>query len=406
MNGPTPKNLHRILDDHFDIVALRELAHEMGTDYDNLVGENKRARFLSLIQFAEHRNRLDELLSLVVERRPFLQEKLKSTSFLNAKANNRRWAPIVKTALLFIVGLVLAILVVVNLPSEDDGSLVESTVIVANLTTNPTKTSTIQLATAEIVKTESAISVATLASSPTTTSTATVIPTVTSTPRPTTPIPTQTSSPTPTTDLVTLSRREEGSETVYLLAGPDISNVRLGTLPVNEIAEVIGRTEQNEWFQIISAREIEGWVAICEIVLSSSDLSTIPIVWSGAVTPKNCLSGSVNEEGNPLSSNGCITVNLTFEDKPSREFDDVLLTWANAPSTAVGLNLLVTGPTNEGETDYVIDPTYSDLNTPYKVELFKFEDGDFMPGASYTYVVQPVNVAGDVICSTEGTFIP
>lgn len=195
---------------------------------------------------------------------------------------------------------------------------------------------------------------------------------------------------------------------MFVLAGPDVSNVQLGTLAVNETAEVIGRTGQNEWLQIMTDRGVQGWVANCEVTLSSSNLSSVAITWTDLVTPKNCDdTDSSGETGTTVSPVGsCVNVSLSHTDWPGREFDDVLLSWSDVPSTATRLKLWVSGPTNDGVSSYVIHPTYSDINVAYKVELFKFEDGDFKPGATYTYVVQPFNAAGNVICTTEGTFIP
>ncbi len=99
--------------------------------------------------------------------------------------------------------------------------------------------------------------------------------------------PTNTPRPSSPANTITLTRRE-GAETVFVLAGPDVSNVQLGTLAVNETAEVIGRTRQNEWLLVITDRGVQGWVANCEVTLSSSDLSSVTITWTGLVTPKNC----------------------------------------------------------------------------------------------------------------------
>lgn len=114
----------------------------------------------------------------------------------------------------------------------------------------------------------------------------TEIPTPTSLPTATSTAAQQPTLVTPTIQ-VTLTRRE-GANIVYVLAGPDVSNVQLGTLAVNETAEVIGRTRQNEWLLVITDRGVQGWVANCEVTLSSSDLSSVTITWTGLVTPKNC----------------------------------------------------------------------------------------------------------------------
>ncbi len=233
----------------------------------------------------------------------------------------------------------------------------------------------------------------------------------TSTPMPTatntaihTPTATATHTPMPTsnTDVVTVVPRE-GAETVYVLAGPDVVNERLGTL---SIGEVIGRSSSNQWLQIVTSRGIQGWVADCEITLSSTNLTEIPVTWNGSVTPKDCSADSSGSSVSAPSSGGCVVVSLTHTEWPDRYFDDVLLSWSNVPSNAARLKLWVTGPNEDGETAFVIDPTFSDVDISYDVEKFKFEDGDFVPGASYTYVVQPFNASNEIICTTQGTFVP
>ncbi|MCP4421315.1 MAG: hypothetical protein GY805_32290 [Chloroflexi bacterium] len=76
MNGRKPKNLLTLLNKYFDDADLRELAATLGVDYQNLIGESKRARLLSLIQHAERHNMSDELVALVIEERPFLRQEL------------------------------------------------------------------------------------------------------------------------------------------------------------------------------------------------------------------------------------------------------------------------------------------------------------------------------------------
>ncbi|MCP4421316.1 MAG: hypothetical protein GY805_32295 [Chloroflexi bacterium] len=219
------------------------------------------------------------------------------------------------------------------------------------------------------------------------------------------PTATHTSTPVPSTDTVTVIRRE-GSETVYVLAGPDVINERLGTLAANESGTVIGRTSGNEWLQIVTSRGVQGWVADCEITLSIGTLSAILITWDDLVTAKNC-AGEGSSSGSEFTQSGsCVTVSLSFTEWPTRYFDDVLLSWSNVPSTASRLKLWITGPNEDGETAFIIDPTFSDVDIFYKVEVFKFEEGGFIPDATYTYVVQPFNAANQIICTTQGTFVP
>ncbi|WP_420628254.1 hypothetical protein [Candidatus Leptofilum sp.] len=228
----------------------------------------------------------------------------------------------------------------------------------------------------------------------------------TDTPEPTN---TPTNPPTPPDDNPPITvTHAEGVGTVYVLAGPGEENVKLGTLEVNEGGIIIGRTASSEWLKIVTDRGKEGWVANCEVVISEPNLDDVPISWSGRVTPKICSvsedSGSGNGSG--AGSTGCVQVSLIKTEVPGKPFDNVLLSWSNVPATTTQLHFWVTGPTNAGESAYVIHPTFSDTDVPYEVELYHFEDGGFEPDATYTYIVQPHNASSEVICTTQGTFVP
>ncbi len=76
MNGRTPKNLLFLLNKHFNTTDLRELAPMLGIAYENLAGDTKKGRMISLIEHAEQHQKVDDLLALVVEKRPFFQGML------------------------------------------------------------------------------------------------------------------------------------------------------------------------------------------------------------------------------------------------------------------------------------------------------------------------------------------
>lgn len=59
-----------ILDRFFDESELRMLAQELNVDYENLRGETRRARALSLAQICNRFGRLQELIDLVRKHRP------------------------------------------------------------------------------------------------------------------------------------------------------------------------------------------------------------------------------------------------------------------------------------------------------------------------------------------------
>lgn len=60
------------LEGTFNEDETRELAFELGTDYENLGGETKRARVQSLVELAQKSGRLNELISLAKSKRPLI----------------------------------------------------------------------------------------------------------------------------------------------------------------------------------------------------------------------------------------------------------------------------------------------------------------------------------------------
>lgn len=80
MNGRTPQQLHDLLDKHFNMSELRQLAFTLGIDHENLEGNTKRDFILSLISHAQRHALLDALDALVEKeawvQRPFTQRSL------------------------------------------------------------------------------------------------------------------------------------------------------------------------------------------------------------------------------------------------------------------------------------------------------------------------------------------
>lgn len=102
MNGRTPPNLLPLLDKYFNTTDLRELASTLGIAYENLVGDSKKGRMISLIEYAEQHQKVDVLLALVVEKRPFLRGKLARSAVTNG------WRKVL-WFMVFIVVVIIAI---------------------------------------------------------------------------------------------------------------------------------------------------------------------------------------------------------------------------------------------------------------------------------------------------------
>lgn len=67
---PTKKNYLHLLYDLFDEQDVREMAFIVDVDYDNLEGDEKRGRLLSLVQMMKRQGRLAELEELARQKRP------------------------------------------------------------------------------------------------------------------------------------------------------------------------------------------------------------------------------------------------------------------------------------------------------------------------------------------------
>lgn len=114
MNGRTPPNFLNVLDRHFNNADLRELAREIGTDYENLAGDTKRGRILSLIEYVEQRKQVDELWALVVAKRPFLHQEGEAVKMRKFSVEAIKWIALV-------LGVIAAIIAIVEVwPSRSD----------------------------------------------------------------------------------------------------------------------------------------------------------------------------------------------------------------------------------------------------------------------------------------------
>ncbi len=80
MNGRTPQQLQDLLDKHFNMSELRQLAFSLGIDHENLEGNTKRDFILSLISHAQRHALLNELDTLV-EKETSGQRQLTRKSF-------------------------------------------------------------------------------------------------------------------------------------------------------------------------------------------------------------------------------------------------------------------------------------------------------------------------------------
>ena len=64
------QELHTLIEECFNLEGLNSLAFRLGIDYENISGETKKQRVLSLIDYCNDRGLLQELVALCIELRP------------------------------------------------------------------------------------------------------------------------------------------------------------------------------------------------------------------------------------------------------------------------------------------------------------------------------------------------
>lgn len=212
-----------------------------------------------------------------------------------------------------------------------------------------------------------------------------------------TPSPTPTDTPRPivVTGSVQVQAIQDG---MFVYAGPDSGQPHMGVLRLRETADIIGKTQQGEWLEVITSRGIEGWIDPQFVELVTGSLDQVPVTWSGAVTPPTTATSVVQPS--------CVTVTVSKRDVPLKAFDDVTLSWNNAPSGTARLWLSVYVPQADGSKTYAVYPTYSDLITPYIIHEWVFADRHFAPNTTFTYAVEAQDAGGNRICTTTGAFVP
>ena len=222
---------------------------------------------------------------------------------------------------------------------------------------------------------------------PTITPTSTIAPTHTKTPIPVLPEP---------------PRVKAVNKDIFVYAGPDIQNSATGTLRYQENGEIVGRTKNGEWLEIITPQGKQGWVAPCEIELISNNLDEVPVTWEKNVTPYNCTDTSPSS----FQSTSCLNINISQSEMINKPFDNVTLSWDNVPARAAKLYLSVYRITDERERIYAVHPTFSDTVTSYFIGEWMFENTGATSGTLFTYEVEAQDAASKAICKTSGTLTP
>lgn len=70
---PNPVKMRQILTDKFDLNEIKVLCFDLGVDYDDLEGDAKSVKFVSLTNHFKNRDELDLLAQEILKRRPKLK---------------------------------------------------------------------------------------------------------------------------------------------------------------------------------------------------------------------------------------------------------------------------------------------------------------------------------------------
>ncbi|MCA9900019.1 MAG: hypothetical protein H6654_16785 [Ardenticatenaceae bacterium] len=158
----------------------------------------------------------------------------------------------------------------------------------------------------------------------------------------------------------------------------------------NDILLIL-ETEDN-WYRVqIQKNNIEGWIEN-----KPEDIQ----LFSGT-PPATLPSGSTPATSIPST---CITVFVTRNSISNDFFDDVTLNWQNPPIGTHELQIIVTGINSNGEEAFVVPSAISDLNSPYTIQQWMFEAGNFTFNSTFTFYVNVLDSESNQICQTIGNF--
>ena len=91
MYHQTRREMYEVLINYFSLGELRTLAFDLNIEFEDLSGETKSTKALSLIEFADRRGRLDDLVRYVMRLRPNVEwpkQDTQSESLININIGN------------------------------------------------------------------------------------------------------------------------------------------------------------------------------------------------------------------------------------------------------------------------------------------------------------------------------
>lgn len=215
-----------------------------------------------------------------------------------------------------------------------------------------------------------------------------------------TPPSTDTPEPPPTSEPATsisdiIQVQSLGGD-IWVYAGADTINIRLGDMKQVEKGIVLGKDRWENWVKVETEREVVGWVQLEKVTFISGAIEDVPVAWP--------LSGSGLVAVGTQTSSSCINVTLSTQDWPSQHFDDIWLQWSNVSDETTSIKIEITGDV-DGSSTALIFPTYSDVSeAEYYIGYWKFVEKGFPKGVTFTYSVSAIAADNTQICTTFGTF--
>ncbi|MCA9925968.1 MAG: hypothetical protein KC421_26535 [Anaerolineales bacterium] len=258
-----------------------------------------------------------------------------------------------------------------------------------------------QISTVEPTATATPITTATaVPSTPTLAATNTPVPTTT--PRPTdTPVPTATPTiPTPTAtavgdlpDVLVVNLLRTQAVNVYTRPD-DVTGAPRANVDGGDLLDVLGQTEDGTWYEVrIQENDIEGWIQAAYVA---------PYDGTATVQPPTNVTTEPGSGGSAPTT--CLSVTISRVSWPNKIYDDVTVIWSNWPDGVHRFRFSAWG-TVDGQQVFLVEPTFADTGTPsYEIGLWRFENGGYPSGTTFTYRIEPLDGSGNSLCVTTGTF--
>lgn len=212
---------------------------------------------------------------------------------------------------------------------------------------------------------------------------------------------TPTNTPAVTPQLTTTSfivQMETTTTNVNLYGGPSAQNTVLGLLVRGVVVEVIGKVNNDSWYEVMTEAGKEGWVDANQVAFIAGTAADVPVTWPRAVsTPMPGTTAAAT----PLALCSGVTIERD-------ELGNFHVLWANYPVAADHLWLSVYGVASG---DPLVYPNNIDQNDPdwaangFTIGSWLFEQRGFPQNTTYQYILKAIDGTGAEICLVSGSFV-